>query len=106
MTGDYYGKVEPVDPNPYMSVEEKRDILRRYLERRVDEEGTIYVKGVHIQRDVELSTSEIGQNINRVESDEIVIDKWSYTARTTWRVRPIEDVPTDELEREEAGNAD
>lgn len=68
---------------------EKERIVARYLRRRVKETGgSIYVKSKFIAEDLELSTREIGACMHRLQENtqELVIEPWSYTKATTWRV--------------------
>src|SRR5660397_229223 len=50
--------------------------------------GKQFFKSKSIARELGLSTNEVGTNISMLidNSENIVIEKWSYSHRTTWRV--------------------
>ncbi len=50
--------------------------------------GKQFFKSKSIARELGLSTNEVGTNISMLidNSENIVIEKWSYSHGTTWRV--------------------
>lgn len=67
----------------------KADRLARYLREEAEAaSGEIYVKGKFIADDVDLSPKEIGMLMLQLQecARDLEIEKWSYTAATTWRV--------------------
>ena len=50
--------------------------------------GKQFFKSKSIARELGLSTNEVGTNISMLidNSEDIVIEKWSYSHGTTWRV--------------------
>ena len=50
--------------------------------------GKHFFKSKSIARELGLSPNEVGTNINMLidNADDIVIEKWSYSHGTTWRV--------------------
>jgi hypothetical protein len=58
-----------------------------YLKKGVTR-GKQFFKSKSIARELGLSTNEVGTNISMLvdNSDDIVIEKWSYSHGTTWRV--------------------
>ncbi|MFW6018933.1 MAG: DUF7123 family protein [Halapricum sp.] len=67
---------------------DKRRRVERHLRQRVGE-GPVYVKSKFLAEELDLSAKEIGSVLGRLaeSSSELVIEKWSYTNATTWRVR-------------------
>jgi len=65
--------------------------LLEYLERRADD-GEIYVKSKFLAEDLDLSASQIGVLLGRLQdsADTLDIEQWSYTNATTWRIAPAE----------------
>lgn len=61
------------------------DFLR---EEALDNSDEVYIKGKFIADDVGLSTKEIGQLMLQLQekAQGLEVEKWSYTAATTWRV--------------------
>lgn len=63
--------------------------LARYLRREAEEaSGDLYVKGKFIADDVDLSSKQIGALMVQLQDSVpgLEIEKWSYTAATTWRI--------------------
>ncbi|MGZ8879339.1 MAG: DUF7123 family protein [Halobacteriota archaeon] len=58
-----------------------------YLKKGVTR-GKQFFKSKSIARELGLSTNEVGTNISMLvdNSEDIVIEKWSYSHGTTWRV--------------------
>jgi hypothetical protein len=65
--------------------------LLTYLERRASD-GEIYVKSKFLAEDLDLSASQIGVLLGRMQdsTETLHIEQWSYTNATTWRVAPKE----------------
>ncbi|WP_411911611.1 DUF7123 family protein [Natronomonas gomsonensis] len=65
--------------------------LLEYLERRADD-GEIYVKSKFLAEDLDLSASQIGVLLGRLQdsAETLDIEQWSYTNATTWRIAPAE----------------
>ncbi|QSG08134.1 DUF7123 family protein [Halapricum desulfuricans] len=66
---------------------DKRQRVESHLRRRVDEEP-IYVKSKFLAEELDLSSKEVGSVLGRIaeSSSELLVEKWSYTNATTWRV--------------------
>ncbi len=67
----------------------KAQTLANYLREEATENGgEIYVKGKFISDEVGLSAKEIGQLMRQLQGtfSDLTIEKWSYSAATTWRV--------------------
>jgi hypothetical protein len=64
----------------------QRKILS-YLKKGVTR-GKHFFKSKSIARELGLSPNEVGTNISMLidNADDIVIEKWSYSHGTTWRV--------------------
>jgi hypothetical protein len=75
----------PTDTSP----DSKEDRLRQYLASRA-REGEYFFKSKFIADDVDLSPKEIGALMVKLRdsASDLVIEKWSYTGATTWRVEP------------------
>jgi hypothetical protein len=65
----------------------KEERLTRYLADRA-QDGEMYFKSKFIADDVDLSPKEIGALMVKLSDSatNLVIEKWSYTSATTWRV--------------------
>lgn len=65
----------------------KEERLTRYLADRAAD-GEMYFKSKFIADDVDLSPKEIGALMVKLSdgATDLVIEKWSYTSATTWRV--------------------
>jgi len=65
---------------------DERRLERHLRERTAD--GEIYVKSKFIADDLDLSPSQIGGLLGRLQesSPGLEIEKWAYTNATTWRV--------------------
>ncbi|MUV85607.1 hypothetical protein GJ631_03190 [Natronomonas sp. CBA1123] len=65
--------------------------LLEYLERRAAD-GEIYVKSKFLAEDLDLSASQIGVLLGRLQdsAETLDIEQWSYTNATTWRIAPAE----------------
>ncbi|WP_178915039.1 hypothetical protein [Natronomonas gomsonensis] len=65
--------------------------LLEYLERRAAD-GEIYVKSKFLAEDLDLSASQIGVLLGRLQdsTETLDIEQWSYTNATTWRIAPAE----------------
>jgi hypothetical protein len=58
-----------------------------YLERRVETEGTCYLKSRDIAREIDLSAKEIGAYMERIdEQTALSVEPWAYTKGTTWQI--------------------
>ena len=85
-TGDTMSATaEPSPPSEPMSKDEQ---LKEYLRQRVEDSGELYFKSKFIADEVGLSPKEIGALMVKLteSTDEIEIEKWSYTSATTWRI--------------------
>jgi CRP-like cAMP-binding protein len=67
----------------------KEDRLKQYLTSKA-EDGEYFFKSKFIAEDVGLSPKEIGALMVKLRDSatDIVIEKWSYTSATTWRIEP------------------
>jgi CRP-like cAMP-binding protein len=67
---------------------DKQERLRAFLRRKA-EDGEVYFKSKFIAEEVGLSPKEIGALMIKLRESatDLVIEKWSYTSATTWRVR-------------------
>jgi hypothetical protein len=65
--------------------------LIEYLERRASD-GELYVKSKFLAEDLDLSASQIGVLLGRLQDsvETLDIEQWSYTNATTWRIAPAE----------------
>ena len=65
--------------------------LLEYLERRASD-GELYVKSKFLAEDLDLSASQIGVLLGRLQdsAETLDIEQWSYTNATTWRIAPAE----------------
>ena len=65
--------------------------LLEYLERRASD-GELYVKSKFLAEDLDLSASQIGVLLGRLQdsTETLDIEQWSYTNATTWRITPAE----------------
>jgi hypothetical protein len=65
--------------------------LLEHLQRRA-EDGEIYVKSKFLAEDLDLSASQIGVLLGRLQgsAETLDIEQWSYTNATTWRIAPAE----------------
>lgn len=65
--------------------------LIEYLERRASD-GELYVKSKFLAEDLDLSASQIGVLLGRLQdsAETLDIEQWSYTNATTWRIAPAE----------------
>jgi len=73
-----------------MEMQDTNDNQRKiliYLKKGVTR-GKQFFKSKSIARELGLSPNEVGTNISMLidNSDDIVIEKWSYSHGTTWRV--------------------
>ena len=77
-------EVPNADQTDSLSKEER---LTRYLADRAAD-GEMYFKSKFIADDVDLSPKEIGALMVKLSdgATNLVIEKWSYTSATTWRV--------------------
>ncbi|WP_122090230.1 DUF7123 family protein [Halalkalicoccus subterraneus] len=75
---------------PSTTQESKEDRLKQYLNHRAAD-GELYFKSKFIADDVGLSAKEIGALMVKLSASEedLVIEKWSYTSATTWRVTSV-----------------
>lgn len=66
--------------------------LERYLRERAAD-GEFYCKSKFVAGDVDLSPSQVGVLMGRLQesTEDLVIEQWSYTNATTWRVAPAAD---------------
>ena len=66
---------------------DNRKQILNYLKKRVTR-GKHFFKSKSIARELGLSPNEVGTNISMLidNSEDIVIEKWSYSHGTTWRV--------------------
>jgi len=66
---------------------DKRRRVQRHLEQRIGDEP-IYVKSKFLAAKLDLSPQEIGSVLGQLadSSAELIVEKWSYTNATTWRV--------------------
>ncbi|QSG06419.1 DUF7123 family protein [Halapricum desulfuricans] len=66
---------------------DKRRRVETHLRERVGKEP-IYVKSKFLAEELDLSPKEIGSVLGRIaeSSSELLVEKWSYTNATTWRV--------------------
>ena len=66
---------------------DKRRRVETHLRQCVGEEP-IYIKSKFLAEELDLSAKEIGSVLSRLSesSSELVVEKWSYTNATTWRV--------------------
>jgi hypothetical protein len=79
----------PANSNEELPIGSKEDQLRMYLRQRIEEgNGELYFKSKFISDDVDLSSKEIGALMLKLRdsTDDLSIEKWSYTSATTWRV--------------------
>jgi len=67
----------------------KEERLRSFLKQKA-QDGEIYFKSKFIADEVDLSPKEIGALMVKLRdsTSDLVIEKWSYTSATTWRVEP------------------
>jgi CRP-like cAMP-binding protein len=67
---------------------DKQERLQAFLRRKADG-GEVYFKSKFIAEEVGLSPKEIGALMIKLRESatDLVIEKWSYTSATTWRVR-------------------
>lgn len=74
---------------PSPTRESKEATLKQYLNQRASD-GELYFKSKFIADDVGLSSKEIGALMVKLSdsAEDLVIEKWSYTSATTWRVTP------------------
>lgn len=65
----------------------KQEVLEAYLREQI-QAGNCYFKSRFIAEEMELSASEIGAAISRLQqtSEHLEIEQWSYTNGTTWRI--------------------
>ena len=77
------------DPAP-LDGETKEEHLLAYL-RDEAAEGELYFKSKFIADDVGLSPKEIGALMVKIRENatDLVVEKWSYTSATTWRVQAV-----------------
>jgi hypothetical protein len=64
-----------------------QEVIIEYLKNGL-KEGKQYFKSKYIARDLGMSPKEVGTNM-KILSDEckdLLIEKWSYSKSTTWRV--------------------
>jgi hypothetical protein len=66
----------------------KEERLKTYLSEKA-KDGEVYFKSKFIADEVELSPKEIGALMVKLRQSaaDLVIEKWSYTSATTWRVK-------------------
>lgn len=69
------------------STQSKEARLANYLRERA-KAGDMYFKSKFIAEEVGLSAKEIGALIVKLQesTDDLSIERWSYTGATTWRV--------------------
>lgn len=78
-----------VQTQPHHELSEKAQKLLSYFETELEKEGgEMYTKSKFIADEVNLSSKEIGTLILQLQDADtnITIEKWSYTAATTWLV--------------------
>jgi hypothetical protein len=70
-------------PNPNDSQKKIMDYLKKGIVK-----GKHFFKSKSIARDLGLSPNEVGTNIGMLmdKCDDIIIERWSYSHGTTWRV--------------------
>ena len=66
----------------------KEERLQSFLRQKASS-GDLYFKSKFIAEEVGLSPKEIGALMVKLRESatDLVIEKWSYTSATTWRVR-------------------
>ncbi|GGL27899.1 hypothetical protein GCM10009037_09380 [Halarchaeum grantii] len=79
---------QPSTDEPANESVDKESRLRSYLREKAAD-GELYFKSKFIAEDVDLSAKEIGALMVKLSdsADDLVIEKWSYTSATTWRVQ-------------------
>ncbi|QLC33115.1 hypothetical protein EFA46_002450 [Halarchaeum sp. CBA1220] len=79
---------QPSTDEPANESADKESRLRSYLREKAAD-GELYFKSKFIAEDVDLSAKEIGALMVKLSdsADDLVIEKWSYTSATTWRVQ-------------------
>jgi hypothetical protein len=72
---------------PSTETEDKERRLKNYLRQRAAD-GEVYFKSKFIADEVGLSPKEIGALMVKLRdgAGDLVVEKWSYTSATTWRV--------------------
>jgi hypothetical protein len=67
----------------------KEERLRSFLKQKA-QDGEVYFKSKFIADEVDLTPKEIGALMVKLRNStpDLVIEKWSYTSATTWRVEP------------------
>ena len=73
------------------STNESQTKILNYLKKGVTR-GKQFFKSKSIARELGLSPNEVGTNISMLidNSEDIIIEKWSYSHGTTWRVYTAE----------------
>jgi hypothetical protein len=71
------------------SPDSKEERLRQYLVSKA-RDGEYFFKSKFIADEVGLSPKEIGALMVKLRdsASDLVIEKWSYTSATTWRIEP------------------
>lgn len=75
-----------------MSAPQTFDVFKNNLEELLYEkcrDGPIYVKSRQVTGDLDASAKKIGEAFFQMErdgADRLTVEKWSYTAATTWKV--------------------
>lgn len=81
------------DPDASLPSSKARSIYRYLHARLVDQEtDELYFKCKEIADDLGMSSKEIGVRMRQLQDADldIVVEKWSWSRATTWRVRPAE----------------
>jgi len=77
------------DCEPDADADSKEERLKQYLVSKAHD-GEYFFKSKFIADEVGLSPKEIGALMVKLRdsASELVIEKWSYTSATTWRIEP------------------
>lgn len=62
--------------------------LYTYLKNKVEDQNELYIKSKFMADEVGLSPKEIGGLLPKLQDKpiDLTIEKWSYSAATTWRI--------------------
>jgi hypothetical protein len=71
-------------------VESKEERLKQFLLDKA-QDGEMYFKSKFIADEVGLSPKEIGALMVKLRDSagDLVVEKWSYTSATTWRIEAV-----------------
>jgi hypothetical protein len=77
------------DAETEAAADSKEERLKQYLLSKA-RDGEYFFKSKFIADEVDLSPKEIGALMVKLRdsASDIVIEKWSYTSATTWRIEP------------------